>query len=237
MQTLPTNIDQPATNTRNTEAMLRHFLSCLTPHLRLLILLMIPNRVQASSGCPLSCFCHGSQVDCSGRVLSTSSLPSSFPPGTTDLRLHDNRLTTLPNGLLDSLSSLHSVSLHGNPWACDCGVLYLRAWLLRQPADFIGHRNITCSFPPSLQGRLVAYLAEEEVLESCHYWYCDLALASQVCLFVFVAVQAGLLVAVVVFLRRFERLSREAQRTTEESFAGGEGNMYEEYEPLKDSCL
>lgn len=83
----------------------------------------------------------------------------------------------------------------------------------------------------------MVYLAEEEVLESCHYWYCDLALASQICLFVFVAVQAALLVAVIVFLRKFERLSRVAKRTAEESFTAGEGLIGNEYEALKDSSI
>lgn len=67
------------------------------------------------------------------------------------------------------------------------------------------------------------YLTEEEVLESCHYYYCDLALVSQVCLFVFVVVQVALLVAVIVFLRRYERLSKEARRTKGESLTAGEG--------------
>lgn len=81
----------------------------------------------------------------------------------------------------------------------------------------------------------MVYLTEEEVLQSCHYWYCDLALASQVCLFVFVVVQAALLAALLVFLRRFKMLSKEARRTTEESFTAGEGLTENEYSPLKDS--
>ncbi|XP_026177344.1 platelet glycoprotein Ib beta chain [Mastacembelus armatus] len=190
---------------------------------------------QRSSACPHFCSCPGSQVDCSNRSLTSSSLPSSFPAGTTELRLHSNQLTTLPNGVLDGLTSLRSVSLHGNPWACDCGILYLRAWLLRQPSSLTTHLGVNCSSPPSLRGRLVVYLTEEEVLETCHYWYCNLALASQVCLFVFVVVQAALLVALIVFLRRFERLSKEARRTTEESFTAGEGLRENEYIPLKDS--
>lgn len=83
----------------------------------------------------------------------------------------------------------------------------------------------------------MVYLTEQEVLESCHYWYCDLALASQVCLFVFVMVQAALLVALLVFLRKFERLSKEARRTTEESFTAGEGLRENEYMHLKDSSI
>lgn len=81
------------------------------------------------------------------------------------------------------------------------------------------------------------YLTEEEVLGSCYYWYCDLALASQLCLFVFVVVQATLLIAVIVFLRKFERLSKEARRISEESFTAGEGLRENEYTTLKDSSI
>ncbi|XP_045891682.1 platelet glycoprotein Ib beta chain [Micropterus dolomieu] len=201
----------------------------------LLLCLLLLFGGQRSSACPHLCSCHGTQVNCSSRSLTSSSLPTSFPTETTELGLHNNLLTSLPNGLLDDLTSLRSVSLHGNPWVCDCGVLYLRAWLLRQPATLTSHLGVNCNSPPGLRGRLVVYLTEEELLDSCHYWYCDLALASQVCLFVFVAVQAALLVALIVFLRRFERLSKEARRTTEESFTTGEGLRENEYSPLKDS--
>lgn len=83
----------------------------------------------------------------------------------------------------------------------------------------------------------MVYLTEEEVLESCHYWYCNLALASLGSLLVFVAVQAALLVALIVFLKRFERLTKEAKRTTEESFTAGDGLRENDYELLKDSSI
>lgn len=81
------------------------------------------------------------------------------------------------------------------------------------------------------------YLTEEEILSSCYYWYCDLALVSEVCLFVFVLVQAGLLVALIVFLKRFERMTKEARRATEESFTAGERLMESELTPLKDDSI
>ncbi|XP_042344772.1 platelet glycoprotein Ib beta chain [Plectropomus leopardus] len=201
----------------------------------LLLCLLTLFRGQRSSACPHLCSCHGSQVNCSRKSLTSSSLPTSFPAGTTFLHLHDNRLTSLPNGLLDDLTSLRSVSLHGNPWVCDCGVLYLRAWLLHHPSTLTSHLGINCSSPPGLRGRLVVTLTEKEVLESCHYWFCDLALVSQMCLFVFVLVQGALLVALIVFLKRFERMSKEARRTTEESFTAGEREN--EYTPLKDTSI
>ncbi|KAJ3604754.1 hypothetical protein NHX12_029493 [Muraenolepis orangiensis] len=178
------------------------------------LLFLFGVRGQGSSACPPHCSCHQGHVNCSHKSLTSAMLPAHFPPGTTQLNLHSNLLTTLPNGLLDNLTHLHSVSLHGNLWSCDCGLLYLRAWLIRQPKGLLSHRNISCSSPPGMRGRLLLYLTEEEVLESCHYWYCDLALASQICLCVFALVQGLLLVAVIVFLKRFEKLSREAKRAT-----------------------
>ncbi|XP_068615423.1 platelet glycoprotein Ib beta chain-like [Brachionichthys hirsutus] len=195
----------------------------------LLLCLLFLLRGYRSSACPNRCVCQGSQVNCSSRTLTSSSLPTSFPAGTTELLLHKNLLTILPNGFLDHLASLRFVSLHGNPWVCDCGVLYLRAWLMRQPASLKAHLGVNCSSPPSLRGRLVVYLTEQEILDSCHYWYCDLALTSQVCLFAFVVVQAALLGALLVFLRRFEKLSKEARTTAEDSLVAGEGLGEHEY--------
>lgn len=83
----------------------------------------------------------------------------------------------------------------------------------------------------------MVYLSEEELLESCHYWYCDLALASQAALFAFVIVQFALLVALIVFLRKFERLSEGARRTTEESVGASHSLMENEYTHLKDSSM
>lgn len=198
------------------------------------LLFLLGVKGQGSSVCPHHCSCHQDHVNCSHKSLTSSMLPAHFPPGITQLNLHGNLLTTLPNGLFDDLTHLRSVSLHGNLWECDCGVLYLRAWLIRQTGDRLPYFGILCSSPPRLRGRVVMYLTEEEVLESCHYWYCDLALASQLCLFVFVLVQVLLLVAVVVFLRRFEKLTREARRAKAES-TFGDGGTANDYEPLKES--
>ncbi|XP_072537090.1 platelet glycoprotein Ib beta chain [Salminus brasiliensis] len=162
--------------------------------------------------CPRVCSCRAGVVDCSRRGLTTDTLPTSFPLDTTELRLHGNHLTVLPTGLLDKLRPPRRVSLHGNSWTCDCAVLYLRGWLLKYGSD-AQIRNVSCTSPPSLQGRLVVHLVEEEVLSSCRYWMCDLALASQVSLFVFIVVQALLLAAVIHFLRRFDRLTCDARRS------------------------
>uniref|UniRef100_A0A3Q2TK89 LRRNT domain-containing protein n=1 Tax=Fundulus heteroclitus TaxID=8078 RepID=A0A3Q2TK89_FUNHE len=61
-----------------------------------------------SLACPHPCSCQGVQVDCSGKSLTSASMPSSFPAVTTELLLHDNLLSTLPNGALDDLTELLS---------------------------------------------------------------------------------------------------------------------------------
>lgn len=187
--------------------------------------------------CPHVCSCSAGVVDCSNRALTTATLPSSFPASTTELLLNENHLTALPTGLLDALPALRRVALHGNPWACDCAILYLRGWMLKHGSD-PSMRNVSCSSPAHLRGRLIVYLPEQELLDSCRYWLCNLALASQISLLVFIGVQALLLASVILFLRRFERLTEEAQRTAAESFTAEENADHNsEYVMLKDRSM
>uniref|UniRef100_A0A8C6M3N8 LRRNT domain-containing protein n=1 Tax=Nothobranchius furzeri TaxID=105023 RepID=A0A8C6M3N8_NOTFU len=74
----------------------------------LLLCLILLFGGQRSSACPDLCSCKDGQVDCSGRSLTSTSIPTSFPSGTISLLLHDNLLTTIPNQLLDDLTSLQS---------------------------------------------------------------------------------------------------------------------------------
>ncbi|XP_026072978.1 platelet glycoprotein Ib beta chain [Carassius auratus] len=210
---------------------------CFALVLKVVLSLLGSEMTVAQLSCPEVCSCAAGVVDCSKRGLTTASLPSSFPPYTTELHLNDNHLTALPNGLLDSLPALRLAALHGNPWSCDCGILYLRGWLLKQ-RDNNSIRNVSCSSPAHLRGRVLAYLSEHELLESCRYWLCNLALASQISLFIFIAVQVLLLASVILFLRRFELLTQEARRTAAESFtAEDDATRSDEYAILKDRRL
>lgn len=193
-------------------------MKCVLFAFLVLVCMLVGDAGNAEADCPRGCNCSvAAVVNCSRRGFTTATLPSSFPVRTTELQLHNNHLTALPIGLLDNMQALQAVTLHGNPWECDCAVLYLRGWLLKYNNDAL-IRNVSCVSPPVLQGRLVAYLSEEEVLNSCNYWLCDLALASQIGLFVLIVVQAVLLAVVVYFLRRFNQLSYDAQRVAAESF-------------------
>ncbi|XP_075908346.1 immunoglobulin superfamily member 10-like, partial [Petromyzon marinus] len=50
------------------------------------------------------------------------------------LSLADNRLRSLPPSLLASMPALESLSLQGNPWACDCALRPLREWAAERAA-------------------------------------------------------------------------------------------------------
>ncbi|CAM4719124.1 hypothetical protein PO909_018802 [Leuciscus waleckii] len=206
---------------------------CAVLVLKVILSLLGGEMVVAQAACPQVCSCNAGVMDCSKRGLTTATLPSSFPPHTTELLLNDNHLTALPSGMLDSLPALRLAVLHGNPWSCDCGILSLRGWLLKQRND-ASMRNVTCSSPAHLRGRLVVYLVEQELLESCRYWPCNLALASQISLLIFITVQVLLLASVILFLRRFERLTRTAAETfTPEDHA----TPSNEYVMLKDRSM
>ncbi|XP_067270553.1 platelet glycoprotein Ib beta chain [Pseudorasbora parva] len=206
---------------------------CAVLVLKVVLSLLGSEMVVARAACPQVCSCNGGVIDCSNRGLTTATMPSSFPPHTTELHLNDNHLTALPNRLLDSLPALRLAALHGNPWSCDCGILYLRGWLLKQRND-ASTRNVTCSSPAHLRGRLVVYLVEQELLETCRYWLCNLALASQISLFIFIVVQVLLLAFIILFLRRFERLTRTAAETFT---AEDDVTQSNEYDMIKDRSM
>ncbi|XP_061431384.1 LOW QUALITY PROTEIN: immunoglobulin superfamily member 10-like [Lethenteron reissneri] len=53
------------------------------------------------------------------------------------LSLADNRLRSLPPSLLTSMPALESLTLQGNPWACDCALRPLREWAAGNAADVL----------------------------------------------------------------------------------------------------
>ncbi|XP_077776909.1 platelet glycoprotein Ib beta chain [Podarcis muralis] len=181
--------------------------------LRLLLLLVFIPLVTPT--CPEPCLCASTLIDCTAKDLMHNNLPTSFPPSTTKLYLNHNNLTSIPNGLFDNLKDLQVVHLWANPWECDCHILYLRSWLQwQQNRSF--YRNVICLSPSHLQGRIISYLSEDEIISTCQYWYCGVALISQMCLFIFLLVQAVLLLLVIVYLRRIRRIAKEARRTVTE---------------------
>ncbi|CAM4564908.1 platelet glycoprotein Ib beta chain [Lepidochelys kempii] len=165
--------------------------------------------------CPSSCQCSANIVNCMSGELTKNSLPASFSPSTQTLFLNNNLLTSIPSGLLDNLQSLQVAYLWGNPWECDCDILYLRSWLQWQPNRTL-YRNVVCASPEHLRGRIIAYLSEDELISTCQYWYCSIALISQICLFLFILLQAVLLLFIILFLHRFQRIANVARQTTKE---------------------
>lgn len=178
------------------------------------------------AGCPSQCRCSSGIVDCSHRNLDVQLLPSSFPTATEVIRLDQNNLKSIPNGLLDHLPNLREVYLKHNPWHCDCNILYLRSWLQAQQKRSL-YRDVTCESPEPHKGRVIMYLTEDELVTTCQYWYCNLALVSQLCLCVFMIVQGILLIFVIFSLRRFQRIAREARRTAKELQQNSELNAYD----------
>ncbi|KAI6076275.1 Platelet glycoprotein Ib beta chain [Aix galericulata] len=61
-----------------------------------------------------------------GKPLQSALL---LPQRAEIINLAHNSLTSIPNGLFDNLKNLQIVYLQGNPWECNCDILYLRSWL------------------------------------------------------------------------------------------------------------
>ncbi|XP_060700050.1 platelet glycoprotein Ib beta chain [Hemiscyllium ocellatum] len=161
--------------------------------------------------CPPMCRCTGTSTDCSSLNVNVDTIPKRFDADVTEIKLNDNKLTSIPSGVFDTLRQLRSVSLDRNPWRCDCDILYLRSWLLKQENRTM-YKELKCSSPAELQGRLILYLTEDEIISSCQEWYCNMVLICQILLFALIIIQAILLIGVIVFLRRFESFAKEATR-------------------------
>ncbi|XP_036923266.1 platelet glycoprotein Ib beta chain [Sturnira hondurensis] len=131
-----------------------------------LLLLLLASPSRPAEGCPAPCSCAGTLVDCGRRGLTWALLPAAFPPDTTELVLTGNNLTALPLGLLDTVPRLRKAHLGDNPWRCDCRLVPLRAWLAGRLEREL-YRDLRCAAPPSLRGRVLSYLTEEELRAAC----------------------------------------------------------------------
>uniref|UniRef100_A0A8C8B8M7 Glycoprotein Ib platelet subunit beta n=1 Tax=Otus sunia TaxID=257818 RepID=A0A8C8B8M7_9STRI len=158
--------------------------------------------------CPVPCKCATNIIDCTSKDLTVEKLPVAFRPSAEIIHLGYNRLTSIPSGLFDNLKSLQVVYLQGNPWECNCDILYLRSWLQWQQNRTL-YRDVRCASPAHLQDRIIAYLTEDEIISTCQYWYCSLALLSQVCLFIFLFLQGILVIFIIVYLQKFRRMTAE----------------------------
>ncbi|XP_043095827.1 matrix-remodeling-associated protein 5 [Puntigrus tetrazona] len=67
-------------------------------------------------------------------TFSTFSILGHFPVSTVKhLYLSDNLLTTLSQRMLAGMPYLENLSLHGNPWACDCRMRWFKDWNKNSP--------------------------------------------------------------------------------------------------------
>lgn len=52
------------------------------------------------------------------------------------LRLNSNKLSELKPRTVETLSGLHGIDLHDNPWYCDCSLRALKLWLTRRKVPY-----------------------------------------------------------------------------------------------------
>lgn len=124
--------------------------------------LLLP--VVLAEDCPSPCSCWsleeawGTHVDCGSRGLGT--LPA-LPSLTRSLHLHNNSLTSIPAGALDSLGHLQELQLGDNPWHCDCHIVYLKLWLEDFSAPALA--RLRCASPAHLRMKPLGQLTGSDL--------------------------------------------------------------------------
>lgn len=132
--------------------------------LSLAVFLLLATLSAHTAGQP--CLCSalqpaGVHVNCSASKLM--ELPH-LPSNATELHVQNDRLTSVSPGQFDRLVGLKKVSLFGNPFHCDCRILYLRNWLLKNRA--IVPKQPTCASPSSVAQKAIVELSDDH-FSSC----------------------------------------------------------------------
>lgn len=94
-------------------------------------------------------------VNCSSTALAS---PPHLPAHIAELHLSDAGLSTVPPGFFDKLTDLKTLSIAGNPFHCDCGIQYLRNWLLRN-RDLV-EKEPTCASPGDMTQKSISELTD-----------------------------------------------------------------------------
>ena len=76
------------------------------------------------------------------------------------LRLGGNHLTELKPRLMASLTRLHGIELHNNPWVCDCRLRPVRDW--QQQYNVPSPVAAVCASPARLVGRALSEMSLDE---------------------------------------------------------------------------
>ncbi|CAB3224476.1 unnamed protein product [Arctia plantaginis] len=74
------------------------------------------------------------------------------------LSLYDNNIRSLPNGSFDALTGIQTLHLGRNPFACDCSLRWLAAYLRKNPIETSGAK---CDSPKRMSRKRIDALREE----------------------------------------------------------------------------
>ena len=99
------------------------------------------------------------------KLLELLSESKSFISNVKTLDLQYNELTSLPETIKSVFPNIETIILDGNPLKCDKKITWLRDWIKSSSVTFHRFEEPTCNQPPSLQGRVLSTVEDNELLE------------------------------------------------------------------------
>uniref|UniRef100_A0A8C4NKD4 LRRCT domain-containing protein n=1 Tax=Eptatretus burgeri TaxID=7764 RepID=A0A8C4NKD4_EPTBU len=173
----------------------------------LIFLVSLCTVLQQIQACP----CDEKGTTCNCKETNIEILDQEIGSNFITLDFENTNLKKVKAGVFNKANNLTNIKLNGTKLVCDCDIMYLRSWLMKVSAkqDIFQAR---CSSPSILKNRLIAFLSNSEI--ECQ-GFCSWVIVSQSVLYAFLSVHGIIIMALVHYVRRKEKVDKNFARTTQ----------------------
>ncbi|KAK0047965.1 polycystin-1 [Biomphalaria pfeifferi] len=118
----------------------------------------------------LTYFCQLQILHAAGNKLSFTTDSFHCMKDIEEINLSNNSLSTLPSNIFDGLERLKTLNLAGNPWSCDCSLVWMKLFidsLIASNGILVDANNTLCN--TKNQSSPVSFISRNIYDFSCHW--------------------------------------------------------------------